>query len=55
MIFVRPEETEVVWGGALAGHRGVIIFTNRRGKIQHGQLSQTIFIEDDIATFVSAD
>ena len=55
MIFVRPEETEVVWGGALAGHRGVIIFTRKGGDDQRGRLSQTMFIADDIATFVSAD
>ncbi len=55
MIFVRPEETEVVWGGALAGYRGVIIFTGKSGDEQRGSLSQTMFIADDIATFVGAD
>jgi hypothetical protein len=55
MIFVRPEETEVVWGGALTGHRGVIIFTGKGGNDQHGRLSQSMFITDDITTFISGD
>lgn len=55
MIFVRPKETEVVWGGALAGHRGVIILTGKGGDEQRGRLSQTMFVADDITTFVSAD
>ena len=55
MIFVRPEETEVVWGGALEGHRGVIILTGKGGDEQRGRLSQTMFIADDITTFISAD
>ena len=54
VIFVRPEETEVVWGGALVGHRGVVIFTRKGGDDHGAGLSRTIFIADDIATFVSA-
>jgi hypothetical protein len=55
MIFVRPEETEIVWGGALVGHRGVIIFSNKRADEHQSQMPQAKFIADDIATFVSAD
>ena len=55
MIFVRPEETEIVWGGALAGHRGVIVFTSKSGNDHQGRLSQAMFIAHDIATIVSAD
>ena len=55
MIFVHPEETEIVWGGALVGHRGVIVFTSTRGHDERGQTTQAKFIADDIATFVSAD
>lgn len=51
MICVRPEKTEVVWGGALTGHRGIIIFTGKDGAEQRGGLS----IADDITTFISAD
>ena len=54
VIFVRPEETEIVWGGALVGHRGVVIFTRKGGDDHGAGLSHTIFIADDIATFVSA-
>jgi len=50
MIFVRPGETEIVWGGALAGHRSIIIFTHKGD-----QSPRVSFIADDIATYISAD
>ncbi len=55
MIVVRPEATEVVWGGALAGHRGVIIFTGKPADDRRGRLAATSFVADDIKTFVSTD
>jgi hypothetical protein len=55
MIFVRPETTEIVWGGALAGHRGVIIFTGKGGEARRSKLPPTAFIAEDIATIVGAD
>jgi hypothetical protein len=55
MILVRAQETEIVWGGALTGHRGVVIFTGSPAEDQRSRWSATLFITDDIATFVSAD
>jgi hypothetical protein len=55
MIFVRPEETVIEWGGALEGHRGVIIFTDKRENDHRSSFSQDTFIAHDIAVYISPD
>jgi hypothetical protein len=55
MIFVHPEHTEIVWGGALEGHRGVTIYTRRSGGNQHDTSSHSLSIAEDIAVLISAD
>ena len=56
MIFVRPEETEVVWGGALAGHRAVIIFKNgKRSNVPLSRHTRSTLIAADIMTAVGPD
>jgi hypothetical protein len=56
MIFVRPDETEVVWGGALTGHRAVIIFNNgKKRDVPLGRHTTYTFIADDIMTVVGPD
>lgn len=56
MIFVRPEETEIVWGGALAGHRSVVIFNDgKKRDVQRRRNTTHTFIADDIMTVVGPD
>lgn len=50
MILVHPDETQIVWGGALEGHRSVTIFTQKRAPF-----SGATFIADDIAICLGAD
>jgi hypothetical protein len=50
MIFVRPEQTEIVWGGALVGHRAIIISTRRNGGAQRDKSSTDLPIAEDIFT-----
>jgi hypothetical protein len=52
VIFVHPDCTTVVWGGALTGHRGVIIATGDGAAFQHGKSPHTRFITEDIATSI---
>jgi hypothetical protein len=55
VIFVIPERTELMWGSALVGHRGVVISSAKNETDQRGGLSRTMFVAEDIATFMSAD
>jgi hypothetical protein len=56
MIFVRPEETEIVWGGALAGHRAVVIFNDgKKRDVSPRRHTAYTFIADDIMTVVGPD
>jgi hypothetical protein len=52
VILVRPDRTEIMWGGALAGHRGIMIFNGKKGEDANSRRSQARFIADDIATFI---
>jgi len=53
-IFVDSDRTVIEWGGALVGHRGVIVFAHQGGQLPPGVFSAQ-FIADDIATYISAD
>lgn len=55
MIFVSADETEIVWGSPLTGHRAVIIYSNKSGDNHRSKRPQYMFVADDIATGVSAD
>jgi len=54
MIQVRPEETGFYWGGALTGHRYVVVFNHQDGPARQGEPGGK-FIAEDIATFISGD
>lgn len=55
MIFVHPGSVSIVWGGALAGHRGVTIHTSKTSATDDRKKSQDWFIAEDISTSVSAN
>lgn len=56
MIFVHREETEIVWGGALAEHKAVIISADgKRLAPPHGRHTTSTFIADDIVTLSGPD
>jgi hypothetical protein len=55
MIFVHPEQTEIVWGGALVGHHGVVISSNKNATEQNSRTSRSILIAEDITLEISAD
>jgi hypothetical protein len=53
-VFPIPESTEVEWGGALVGHRGVVIYSNTNDiSAPAGVLSRPLFFSPDIATFMT--
>jgi hypothetical protein len=51
-IYVTPDYTEIYWGGALGGHRYVIIFARKGGEIPDEPYRST-FIAEDIATYTT--
>lgn len=55
MIFVRPEYTEIVWGGALLGHRAIIISTSRDGGAQREKSPTDLPVAEDIFTSAGPD
>lgn len=55
MIFVSPKSTTIEWGGALTGHRAVIIFTHKNGQLPPNIFGAGTFIAGDIATYISAE
>jgi hypothetical protein len=54
-IYAHTGQTEIVWGGTLVGHRGVIVFASKADAAQDPSNYQTSFIADDIVTFISSD
>jgi hypothetical protein len=55
MIFVNAESTEIVWGGALVGHHGVVIFPSKNATEHRNRMSRSILIAKDIIVEISAD
>jgi len=53
-IFVDPDRTSIYWGGALTGHRSVVVFTHKGGPLSRDEPGGTV-IAEDIVTFISAD
>jgi len=51
-IFVSPKTTEIFWGGALTGHRGVVVFSGQHPSSQDFNYSDLTFVTNDIATYV---
>jgi hypothetical protein len=54
-IIVRPESTEIVWGGALTGHRGVTITANGNDGFKTRKPPRAMFIAPDIAVGLDSD
>ncbi len=55
VIFVNPGQTDIEWGGALAGHHGVTIFSKKADTHQYDSRAVTTFIAEDIAVGFSRD
>ncbi|HSY19592.1 MAG TPA: hypothetical protein VK815_14720 [Candidatus Acidoferrales bacterium] len=52
VIYVQPEYTEIIWGGALTGHRCVMVAASGNDAFQRGKPSRALFIATDIATVI---
>ena len=55
MVFVHPDSTEFAWGGALIGHRGLIVYRGRYPEAHPRGSRGLTFIAGDIAAFTSSD
>ena len=55
MVFVHPDSTAFAWGGALTGHRGLIVYRGRDPEAQRRGSRGLTFIAEDIAAFTSSD
>ncbi len=53
-IFADSEQAEIYWGGALTGHRVVIVFAHKGVLPPQGRYPAT-FIAEDIATYITED
>lgn len=53
-MFLDSDKTVIEWGGALVGHRGVIVFTHQGGQLPPG-VFRAQYVTDDIATYITAD
>jgi hypothetical protein len=50
VVFVQSGSTEILWGGALVGHWGVVISTSKDSKAPLRSYSTRSWLADDIAT-----